>query len=74
VADDHARLRAALREVLPGAFVQRCYVHFLRNTLAAKPHEPARQSHGRHAFTELDALNLKVRKLTDRNPIRGGMT
>src|ERR687885_2144636 len=31
VADDHAGLRAALREVLPGAFVQRCYVHLLRN-------------------------------------------
>ncbi len=31
VADDHAGLKAALREVLPGAFAQRCYVHFLRN-------------------------------------------
>ncbi len=37
VADDHAGLRAALREVLPGAFVQRCYVHFLRNALDHLP-------------------------------------
>jgi transposase-like protein len=33
VADDHAGLRAALREVLAEAAYQRCYVHFLRNTL-----------------------------------------
>ena len=31
VADDHAGLRSAIREVLPEAAVQRCYVHFLRN-------------------------------------------
>ena len=37
VADDHAGLRAALREVLSGAFVQRCYVHFLRNALDHLP-------------------------------------
>ena len=37
VADDHAGLRAALREVLPEAFVQRCYVHFLRNALDHLP-------------------------------------
>jgi transposase-like protein len=37
VADDHAGLRAALREVLPDAFVQRCYVHFLRNALDHLP-------------------------------------
>src|SRR5271169_3618347 len=30
-ADDHAGLRAALREVLAEAAYQRCYVHFLRN-------------------------------------------
>ncbi len=30
VADDHAGLRAAIREVLPEAALQRCYVHFLR--------------------------------------------
>jgi transposase-like protein len=37
VADDHAGLKAALREVLPEAFVQRCYVHFLRNALDHLP-------------------------------------
>jgi transposase-like protein len=37
VADDHAGLKAALREVLPDAFVQRCYVHFLRNALDHLP-------------------------------------
>src|SRR4051812_39172226 len=39
VADDHAGLKAALREVLPDAFVQRCYVHFLRNALDHLPRE-----------------------------------
>jgi putative transposase len=33
VADDHAGLKAAIREVLPEAAYQRCYVHFLRNAL-----------------------------------------
>jgi putative transposase len=37
VADDHAGLRAALREVLPEAAYQRCYVHFLRNSLDYVP-------------------------------------
>jgi putative transposase len=37
VADDHAGLRAAIREVLPGAAYQRCYVHFLRNALDHLP-------------------------------------
>ena len=37
VADDHTGLKAALREVLPEAFVQRCYVHFLRNALDHLP-------------------------------------
>ena len=37
VADDHAGLKAALREILPGAFAQRCYVHFLRNALDHLP-------------------------------------
>ena len=31
VSDDHAGLKAAIREVLPEAVWQRCYVHFLRN-------------------------------------------
>jgi transposase-like protein len=30
VSDDHAGLKAAIREVLPEAVWQRCYVHFLR--------------------------------------------
>ena len=37
IADDHAGLRAAIREVLPQAAVQRCYVHFLRNALDHLP-------------------------------------
>jgi putative transposase len=37
VADDHAGLRAAIREVLPEAAAQRCYVHFLRNALDHLP-------------------------------------
>jgi len=37
VADDHAGLRAAIREVLTGAAYQRCYVHFLRNSLDHLP-------------------------------------
>ncbi len=37
VADDHAGLRAALREVLAEAAYQRCYVHFLRNALNYVP-------------------------------------
>jgi len=37
VADDHAGLRAALREVLAEAAYPRCYVHFLRNALDYVP-------------------------------------
>jgi transposase-like protein len=37
LADDHAGLRAALREALPEAAYQRCYVHFLRNALDCVP-------------------------------------
>lgn len=37
VADDHAGLRASVREVLPDAYFQRCYVHFLRNALDHLP-------------------------------------
>jgi putative transposase len=37
VADDHAGLKAAIREVLPEAACQRCYVHFLRNALDYVP-------------------------------------
>jgi putative transposase len=37
VADDHAALKASIREVLPEAAHQRCYVHFLRNALDYVP-------------------------------------
>jgi putative transposase len=37
VSDDHAGLKQAIREVLPGAAWQRCYVHFLRNALDYVP-------------------------------------
>src|SRR5512144_1068904 len=35
VADDHAGLKAAIREVLPEAAYQRCYVHTIRTQLRA---------------------------------------
>jgi putative transposase len=37
VSDDHAGLKAAIREVLTEAAWQRCYVHFLRNALDYVP-------------------------------------
>jgi putative transposase len=37
VSDDHPGLKAAIREVLPMAAWQRCYVHFLRNALDYVP-------------------------------------
>ena len=37
VSDDHAGLKAAIREVLQEAVWQRCYVHFLRNALDYVP-------------------------------------
>jgi putative transposase len=37
VADDHAGLKASIREVVPEAVYQRCYVHFLRNALDYVP-------------------------------------
>jgi putative transposase len=37
VSDDHSGLRSAIREVLPEAAWQRCYVHFLRNALDHLP-------------------------------------
>lgn len=37
VSDDHPGLRAAIREALPEAAWQRCYVHFLRNALDYLP-------------------------------------
>jgi len=37
VSDDHPGLKAAIREVLPGVWWQRCHVHFLRNALDYLP-------------------------------------
>jgi len=37
VSDDHPGLKQAIREVLPQAAWQRCYVHFLRNALDYVP-------------------------------------
>jgi putative transposase len=37
VSDDHPGLKAAIREVFPGIWWQRCYVHFLRNSLDYLP-------------------------------------
>jgi putative transposase len=37
VSDDHAGLKAAIREVIAEAAWQRCYVHFLRNALDHLP-------------------------------------
>jgi putative transposase len=37
VSDDHPGLKRAIREVLPEAYWQRCYVHFLRNALDYLP-------------------------------------
>jgi putative transposase len=37
VSDDHPGLKAAVQEVLPGLWWQRCYVHFLRNALDYLP-------------------------------------
>jgi integrase len=41
VSDDYEGLRQAIREVLPGAAWQRCYVHFLRNALDRLPRKLA---------------------------------
>jgi len=37
VSDDHPGLKRSIAEVLPEAFWQRCYVHFLRNALDYLP-------------------------------------
>jgi putative transposase len=37
VSDNHAGLKAAIREIVPEAAWQRCYVHFLRNALDYVP-------------------------------------
>ena len=37
VSDDHEGLKRAIRDTLPAAAWQRCYVHFLRNALGGDP-------------------------------------
>ncbi len=37
VSDNHAGLKRAIREIIPSAAWQRCYVHFLRNALDYLP-------------------------------------
>ena len=41
VSDDHPGLKRAIMEVLPEAYWQRCYVHFLRNALDYLPRKVA---------------------------------
>src|SRR5262249_5515638 len=41
VSDDHAGLKRSIAEILPEAFWQRCYVHFLRNALDYLPGKAA---------------------------------
>jgi putative transposase len=41
VSDDHPGLKRAIMEVLPEAYWQRCYVHFLRNALDYLPRKIA---------------------------------
>jgi putative transposase len=41
VSDDHPGLKSAIAQVLPEAFWQRCYVHFLRNALDYFPRKAA---------------------------------
>jgi len=48
VSDDHSGLKRAIRELLPEAAWQRCYVHFLRNALDYLP-----RKHTDDCLTEL---------------------
>ena len=41
VSDDHPGLKRAIMEVVPEAYWQRCYVHFLRNALDYLPRKVA---------------------------------
>ncbi len=62
VADDHAGLRAAIREVLAGVAYQRCCVHFLRN---APDHLPRKAD---------DDCLQELRWLYDRRDLAGART
>jgi len=59
VSDDHAGLKQAVPQVLPGAVWQRCYVHFLRNALDHLP-----RKHDDDCMTELRWIYDR-RKLTE---------
>jgi putative transposase len=50
VSDDHPGLKRAITEVLPEAYWQRCYVHFLRNALDYLPRKVRRRLLGRIAL------------------------
>jgi transposase-like protein len=70
VADDHAGLRAAIREVLTEATFQRCYVHFLRNALDHLPRPSAsltpRRGIGRSPMADDDCLQGPTTPSLDR--------
>lgn len=62
VSDDHAGLKAAVREVLTTATWQRCYVHFLRNAL---DHLPRKADHDclqelRWLYDRRDAIEARA--------------
>jgi len=80
VADDHAGLRAAVREVLPDAWFQRCYVHFLRTALDHLPRkadddclQELRWIYDRRELSEAKSdLAAWLRKWSPRYPKRTG--
>ena len=59
VSDDHPGLKRAIIEVLPEAYWQRCYVHFLRNAFDYLPRKVA------------DDCLIELRWLYDRRKRRG---
>jgi len=76
VADDHAGLRSAVREVLPAAAFQRCYVHVLRNALDHLPRkadddclQELRWLYGRRSVEEAHVdLTVWIAKWSARSP------
>jgi putative transposase len=61
IADDHAGLKAAVRDRLPEVPVQRCVVHLTRNVLAKAPRRLWKRL-GREASRIFDAANLQEAK------------
>lgn len=57
VADDHAGLRAAIREVLTEAAYQRCYVHFLRKPSTICPASMPTTACRSSARSTIDAMS-----------------